>query len=115
MIHTYMVFNYLVSVYRQMPSLYQFDDYDQCLQSDTVTSNIRATYCVVYAEIVENETSSLWDQIASFSADKRHHFSHDRLFFGVCLERCKELLDTTVVFPRNELVKNGAIRDTEVS
>nr|XP_036223567.1 nose resistant to fluoxetine protein 6 isoform X1 [Bactrocera oleae]XP_036223568.1 nose resistant to fluoxetine protein 6 isoform X1 [Bactrocera oleae]XP_036223569.1 nose resistant to fluoxetine protein 6 isoform X1 [Bactrocera oleae]XP_036223570.1 nose resistant to fluoxetine protein 6 isoform X1 [Bactrocera oleae]XP_036223571.1 nose resistant to fluoxetine protein 6 isoform X1 [Bactrocera oleae] len=103
-----------LSVYRQMPSLYQFDDYDQCLQSDTVTSNIRATYCVVYAEIVENETSSLWDQIASFSADKRHHFSHDRLFFGVCLERCKELLDTTVVFPRNELVKNGAIRDTEL-
>lgn len=98
-----------------MPSLYQFDDYDQCLQSDTTISNIRATYCVVYAEIVENETSSLWNEIANFSADSRHHFSHDRLFFGVCLERCKQLLHTVVKFPQHELVKYGAIRDTEVS
>ncbi|XP_049317329.1 nose resistant to fluoxetine protein 6 isoform X2 [Bactrocera dorsalis] len=103
-----------LSVYRQMPPLYQFDDYDRCLESATVTSNIRTTYCVVYAEIVENETSSLWNQIASFSADRRHYFSHDRLFFGICLERCKRLLHAAVTFPQHELVRNGAIRDTEL-
>ncbi|XP_050324029.1 nose resistant to fluoxetine protein 6 isoform X1 [Bactrocera neohumeralis] len=103
-----------LSVYRQMPPLYQFDDYDRCLESDTVTSNIRATYCVVYAEIVENETSRLWNQITSFSTDRRHYFSHDRLFFGVCLERCKQLLHGAITSPQHELVKNGAIRDTEL-
>ncbi|XP_011196535.3 nose resistant to fluoxetine protein 6 [Zeugodacus cucurbitae] len=103
-----------MSIYRKMPSLYQFDDYDHCLQSDNAISNIRGTYCVVYAEIVEDETSSLWNEIAKFSADNRHHFRHDRLFFGVCLERCKQLLQTGVKFSQQKVGKNNTIHDTEL-
>uniref|UniRef100_A0A1A9ZC97 Acyltransferase 3 domain-containing protein n=1 Tax=Glossina pallidipes TaxID=7398 RepID=A0A1A9ZC97_GLOPL len=84
--------------YYEMPPLYQFDDYDKCIDSRTSFS-----YCVVYAEIEPNVSSSLWNQIDMYSKDDRHHYRHDRLFFGVCVEDCKALLTSLPEFQQQEL------------
>ncbi|XP_053963743.1 nose resistant to fluoxetine protein 6 [Anastrepha ludens] len=103
-----------MTIYKEMPPLYQFDDYDQCLQVENSRSHTKPTYCVVYAEVVVNESSSLWNKIARFSADDKHHFRHDHLFFGICLERCKKLLQPFAKFRLNELSGSGEIRDIEL-
>ncbi|XP_033251725.1 uncharacterized protein LOC117190775 isoform X1 [Drosophila miranda] len=72
-----------MTLYKRMPALYQLDDYDLCLGSDS------HTYCLVYAEIVPNASSTLWEQIEGLSRDVKHRFRHDRLFRGICLERCQ--------------------------
>ncbi|XP_026841863.1 nose resistant to fluoxetine protein 6 [Drosophila persimilis] len=72
-----------MTLYKRMPALYQLDDYDLCLESDS------HTYCLVYAEIVPNASSTLWEQIEGLSRDVKHRFRHDRLFRGICLERCQ--------------------------
>ncbi|CAD7013860.1 unnamed protein product [Ceratitis capitata] len=97
-----------------MPPLYRFDDYDQCLQLENLNFPAKATYCVVFSEIVQNEESTLWKEISRMSADSEHHFRHDRLFFGVCLERCKSLLRPILKVRQHELSRKGAIRDTEL-
>uniref|UniRef100_A0A1A9VM92 Acyltransferase 3 domain-containing protein n=1 Tax=Glossina austeni TaxID=7395 RepID=A0A1A9VM92_GLOAU len=86
------------SSYYEMPPLYQFDDYDKCVDSRTSFS-----YCVVYAEIEPNASSPLWNQIDMYSKDGRHHYRHDRLFFGVCVEDCKTLLKSLPDFQQQEL------------
>uniref|UniRef100_A0A1A9WWJ5 Acyltransferase 3 domain-containing protein n=1 Tax=Glossina brevipalpis TaxID=37001 RepID=A0A1A9WWJ5_9MUSC len=73
--------------YYKMPPLYQLDDYEKCLYTWKPF-----TYCVVYAEIEPNISSPLWKQIDLYSKDIKHHYRHDRLFFGVCVEECKILL-----------------------
>lgn len=87
-----------MSSYYEMPPLYQFDDYDKCIDSRTSFS-----YCVVYAEIEPNASSPLWNQIDIYSKDDRHHYRHDRLFFGVCAEDCKALLKSLPDFQQQEL------------
>ncbi|XP_067633298.1 nose resistant to fluoxetine protein 6 [Eurosta solidaginis] len=103
---------YNMSLYKIMPPLYKFDEYDSCLRSENNVSN--NIYCVVYAEIVGNESSSLWNEISKFSADNKHHFSHDHLFFGVCLEHCRKLLQPLTKFRIDELSRKGYIQDTEL-
>ncbi|XP_037888711.1 nose resistant to fluoxetine protein 6-like [Glossina fuscipes] len=80
-----------------MPPIYQFDDYDKCLSINP------SAYCVVYAEIEPNHSSQLWNQIDIYSKDINRHFRHDRLHFGVCVERCKSLLESLTVFERQQL------------
>ncbi|XP_044249262.1 nose resistant to fluoxetine protein 6 [Drosophila takahashii] len=73
-----------LTLYRQMPALHYLDDYDLCLDSPS------GSYCLVYVEILPNASSALWHQINEVSLDSKHRFRHDRVFRGVCLERCKQ-------------------------
>ncbi|KAI9582389.1 hypothetical protein GQX74_009777 [Glossina fuscipes] len=90
--------NIPTSSYYEMPPLYQFDDYDKCIDS-----RMSYSYCVVYAEIEPNASSPLWNQIDMYSRDERHHYRHDRLFFGVCVEDCKTLLKSLPDFQQQQL------------
>ncbi|XP_065368973.1 uncharacterized protein LOC135961402 [Calliphora vicina] len=69
------------------PPLYDFDDYDACLNSET--SKFETTYCMIYAEIKPQNSSNLWRQISKHTDEYKFHYRRDRLFFGVCMERCK--------------------------
>ncbi|XP_036332435.1 nose resistant to fluoxetine protein 6 [Rhagoletis pomonella] len=109
-----MEYIFTVTLYKEMPPLYQFDDYDQCLRFNGDSSFTKATYCVVYAEIVANKSSTLWNEISRISLDNLHHFRHDHLFFGVCLQRCKKLLKPFAKIRINELSQNGDIQDIEL-
>ncbi|KAM7344408.1 uncharacterized protein ACRADG_011146 [Cochliomyia hominivorax] len=69
------------------PPLYDFDDYDACLNGKD--SKFESTYCMIYAEIKPQNSSTLWQQISQHNEEYKFHFRRDRLFFGVCMERCK--------------------------
>ncbi|KAH8261004.1 hypothetical protein KR044_002117, partial [Drosophila immigrans] len=97
-----------------MPSMYQLDDYDLCLQQPPSRLLAHSTYCLVYAEIVPNASSTLWQQIDRVSQDDKHYFRHDHLFIGVCLERCKRSLHTLTRFQKQQLYE-GKVLDTELS
>ncbi|XP_073821280.1 nose resistant to fluoxetine protein 6-like [Musca autumnalis] len=73
----------------QLPPLYSFDDYDRCflLAGSEVEQLPSATYCVVYAEIQEDNSNELWLQIAKHN-EFMYNYRSDRLFFGLCLNRC---------------------------
>jgi len=103
-----------VTLYKQMPAMYQLDDYDLCMQKPPSLLLAHSTYCIVYAEIMPNESSTLWQQIEKVSQDDKHHFRHDHLFIGVCLERCKKALHTLSKFQIQQLYE-GKPMDTEVS
>uniref|UniRef100_A0A1B0BC11 Acyltransferase 3 domain-containing protein n=1 Tax=Glossina palpalis gambiensis TaxID=67801 RepID=A0A1B0BC11_9MUSC len=81
----------------QMPELYKLDDYDNCI------SRTQSVYCMVYAEIVPDHSSKLWNFIEVYSKDYRHHFRHDHLFFGICVDRCEILLETLSLPELSEL------------
>ncbi|KRJ98190.1 nose resistant to fluoxetine protein 6 [Drosophila yakuba] len=82
--------------YRQMPPLYDLDDYDLCLD------NHSGTYCLVYVEILPNASSALWHQIDEVSKDSKHRFRHDHVFRGVCLESCKQSINNISEFREYE-------------
>uniref|UniRef100_A0A1A9ZC94 Acyltransferase 3 domain-containing protein n=1 Tax=Glossina pallidipes TaxID=7398 RepID=A0A1A9ZC94_GLOPL len=88
---------FLGSYADQMPELYKLDDYDKCL------SRTQSGYCMVYAEIVPDNSSKLWNFIDVYSKDYRHHFRHDHLLFGICVDRCKILLETLSLSEQSEL------------
>jgi len=103
-----------VTLYKQMPAMYQLDDYDLCLQKPPSWLLAHSTYCLVYAEIVPNASATLWQQIENISQDDKHHFRHDHLFLGVCLEQCKKAIQTLSKFQIQQLYE-GKVMDTEVS
>lgn len=104
----------LVTLYKQMPPLYQLEDYDLCLDKPPNHLLSHSTYCLVYAEVVPNASSSLWQQIDALSRDEKHRFRHDHLFLGVCLERCKRALHELSHFQVQQLYE-GKVTDVEVS
>lgn len=97
-----------------MPALYQLEDYDLCLDKTPNHILSHSIYCIVYAEIVPNANSSVWQQIEELTHDEKHHFRHDHLFLGVCLERCKRTLHELSHFQVQQLYE-GKVTDLEVS
>ncbi|XP_053674392.1 nose resistant to fluoxetine protein 6-like [Anopheles nili] len=77
-----------LTAYYQMPPLYQYDDYDRCLEEFPV----RATYCLVDGWIAPNTSNPLWSVIQQFSADTKRSFRHDRVQRGLCMNRCQQLM-----------------------
>lgn len=69
-----------------MPNLYDFDDYDRCLQEFKHLE----TYCFVRAEVLPQADSEAWQAIAEISKYNKHHFDHRHLYYGLCLRWCKE-------------------------
>ncbi|XP_073846939.1 nose resistant to fluoxetine protein 6-like isoform X2 [Musca autumnalis] len=74
-----------------LPPLYTFDNYDRCLDLG-VDTKLASTYCMVYAEVQQDNSSELWHKIATHKENK-FHYRHDRLYFGVCLEKCRRYLE----------------------
>ncbi|XP_059225827.1 uncharacterized protein LOC106086630 [Stomoxys calcitrans] len=77
-------FELKVTKYRQMPSLYELDDYDECLQQQN------ASYCMVYIEIQPNNKSTLWQHIWNFQTSYKFRYRHDILYRGVCTTKCSK-------------------------
>lgn len=63
---------------------------------------------MVFAEIKPKNSSQLWQQIKQHYMDYPYRFRRDRLFFGVCIERCKNLTESIENFELtdNDIVKN---------
>ncbi|XP_058456888.1 nose resistant to fluoxetine protein 6-like [Malaya genurostris] len=74
-----------LSQYHRMPTLTEYDDYDQCLE-DVPTGQV-ATYCIVRLVLKPDNDSKLWHEIEEFSNDQRH-YNHRHLQHGVCVREC---------------------------
>ncbi|XP_039970460.1 nose resistant to fluoxetine protein 6 [Bactrocera tryoni] len=72
--------------YFKMPNLYDFDDYDRCLEE----YKSQQTYCFVRAEVLPQDDSEAWRAITDISKYHKHHFDHRHLYFGLCLRWCEE-------------------------
>lgn len=48
-----------------------------------------STYCMIYAEIKPKNSSKLWREINQHTEEYKFHYRRDRLFFGICMKRCK--------------------------
>ncbi|EAT32954.1 AAEL014803-PA, partial [Aedes aegypti] len=78
-----------VSEYHRMPPLATFDDYDLCMED--VPDGQIATYCVTRVVIKPDNGSELWHLIKVCTDWKRHH-NHALLDRGICMARCKQLV-----------------------
>lgn len=63
---------------------------------------------MVFAEIKSNNSSELLQQMRQHYEEYPFRYRYDRLFFGVCIERCKNLMKTTNNY---ELTKEDLIRN----
>ncbi|XP_013099285.2 O-acyltransferase like protein-like [Stomoxys calcitrans] len=93
---------------QELPPLYNFDDYDLCFFNKT--SALSSTYCMVYAEVQPDNSSQLWEKIEVHNRH-RFHYHHDKLFFGLCVERCLNYIKSTDDFNSND---NTEVLDREV-
>lgn len=58
---------------------------------------------MVYAEVIPNNSSVLWQDIIARFSEFPFRYRRDRLFFGVCVERCKNFANpTTAISLKNE-------------
>ncbi|XP_063698106.1 nose resistant to fluoxetine protein 6-like [Culicoides brevitarsis] len=81
------VFNF--TEYYQMPPMARFDEYERCILGYEELS----AYCLGKTSIKPQEDYQLWNYIKNFSSDTRHHFRHDVLTSGLCINWCKKKLD----------------------
>lgn len=72
-----------------MPPLNRFDDYEACMR----VFKDEAKYCYVRTAIKPNSSSELYNFIWEFSNMKKQHFRHDKLSRGICINKCKELIE----------------------
>lgn len=72
-----------------MPNLNKFESYNECLG----TYYEEAKFCFVKTYIKPDETSVLYNYIRNFSSMGKQHFRHDKLFRGICINKCKEIID----------------------
>jgi hypothetical protein len=82
-----------------MPKIYTFDDYDQCMTSAGGPN----TYCTVRTIVKPDNNSAVWKMIAEFSSDHKRHYEHSSLLRGICVNRCKDLVDKLSSEEQNEL------------
>uniref|UniRef100_A0A1I8MIA6 Acyltransferase 3 domain-containing protein n=1 Tax=Musca domestica TaxID=7370 RepID=A0A1I8MIA6_MUSDO len=76
--------------YYKMPPLYDFDNYDRCLQE---FNDDQSMYCFVRADVLPEPKAEAWQVIESTSKYYKHHFNHAHLYFGVCVEWCRWQID----------------------
>ncbi|XP_061397253.1 uncharacterized protein LOC133332901 [Musca vetustissima] len=88
-----------------LPPLYTFENYDVCFVNNTTSSELGSTYCMVYAEIQEDNSNDLWQKIRTHNAFK-YHYRNDRLFFGLCLSRCMEFMENQQLTDGNFTINN---------
>lgn len=76
-------------MYYQMPKLFQYDDYDECMG----TFGTEAVYCVANVHIEPNASSQLYSFIMQYSNNRKQHYRHDKLKRGVCVNVCRKLIE----------------------
>ncbi|XP_058465293.1 nose resistant to fluoxetine protein 6-like [Malaya genurostris] len=74
--------------YYQLPKMYKYDDYDQCMRE----FDVKAVYCLVDTTIKPNSTATIWPLIQKFSNDSKRSFRHDRLQRGLCMNWCSKMM-----------------------
>ncbi|XP_075167791.1 uncharacterized protein LOC142239944 [Haematobia irritans] len=89
-LQNYFLMNLGFKRYSPLPQLYTFDDYDTCFSNGK--SALSSTYCMVYAQVQPDNSSDLWKKIETHKLH-RFNYHYDKLFFGVCLERCMHTMD----------------------
>ncbi|XP_052873649.1 uncharacterized protein LOC128278967 [Anopheles cruzii] len=107
--------------YKLMPRVFQFDDYDDCLNDDPTVPGV---YCMVKAVVHPNQSSRVWRVIEEYSRNWKQHLNHAHLDRGICVQNCAlklASLDKTIdlaklVVPKFEIdfpyvIKNGTFRD----
>lgn len=57
---------------------------------------------MVYAEVIPNNSSILWQEMMAHYNEFQFRYRRDHLFFGVCVERCKNFANTTAISLKNE-------------
>lgn len=67
--------------YRELPSLFEFEDFDDCFESLEGIPR----YCLLDVEVQKSPESSLWNKIQHKNTGT---FRYDKLFMGVCWNRC---------------------------
>uniref|UniRef100_A0A336LLI2 CSON014430 protein n=1 Tax=Culicoides sonorensis TaxID=179676 RepID=A0A336LLI2_CULSO len=85
--------------YYQMPPMARFDEYERCILGYENTS----AYCIVKTAIKPNPELQLWNYIKNFSDDTMHHFRHDILTTGICINWCRKKLAKLDEITYNEL------------
>lgn len=64
---------------------------------------------MVYAEVKPNNSSDIWHQMIEHYQEYPFRYRRDRLFFGVCVERCQKSsfnMTETKELSENDLIKN---------
>ena len=79
-----------MSDYPVVPNLFQIEHYDECFAGETKFS--RSAYCIADAFIKPNVTSEIWDFIDKISHPWKTQYRHDHLVYGICINKCKELM-----------------------
>lgn len=74
-----------------VPKLYQFDRYDECLSTKVKFSS--PAYCIADVYIKPNKSNSAWMIIEKNSHSWKTQYRHDHLVYGVCIGRCKKLME----------------------
>lgn len=92
-----------------MPKIFRFDDYEQCMG----IYDSEALYCVVNTYINPDENSKLYNFIKEFSSNRKQHFRHDKLQRGLCVNRCKSVIDEVEKISHDYLVAKFPM-DSEV-
>lgn len=74
-----------------VPKLYQLDPYDDCLSTKVKFSS--PVYCIADVFIKPNKSNSAWMIIEENSNSWKTQYRHDHLVHGVCIGRCKKLME----------------------
>lgn len=77
-----------------MPDLYQIDDYEKCLGLQNYSESNEALYCLVNTQLKYDDSSELYSYIHEFSMNEKQHFRHDKLQRGICLNKCKIIVES---------------------
>uniref|UniRef100_A0A1I8Q8R8 Acyltransferase 3 domain-containing protein n=2 Tax=Stomoxys calcitrans TaxID=35570 RepID=A0A1I8Q8R8_STOCA len=94
-----------------MPPLYDFDDYDRCLQEFDHLSQ----YCFVRADVLAQPNVAAWRVIQDVSQYHKHHFDHGHLYFGICMDWCRTQIDALGEKEADALFKGILVNNTKVN
>ncbi|XP_050093927.1 nose resistant to fluoxetine protein 6-like [Anopheles aquasalis] len=110
------------SDYWRMPRVFQYDDYDVCLNDNPTIGSV---YCVVKAIVHPDTQSDIWHLIERASVNWKQNLNHAHLDRGLCLRDCEQRLlasgghnDTRLLVPKlatdfRYTFLPGAFRDTD--
>ena len=86
-------FLFTVAEYYKMPDLHQIDNYEKCFGLKNDSELNEALYCLVNTQLKSDNNSELYSYIHEFSMNKKQHFRHDKLQRGICVNKCKMMVE----------------------
>lgn len=99
-----------VSQFYRMPTLNRFDNYHECMG----VYGEEALYCIADAFIKPDSNSEIYNLIADYNRDVKTHFRHDNLVRGLCVNKCRQVIEKFQTSEENYLVEKFEI-DSKVS